>query len=136
MNTDTDWIPFHADLTRVVIGTFFDVYNELGPRYLESVYEASMAYALADAGLSVERQKRVAVYFRGRIAGEFRLDLLVEGVLAVELKAAKTIDPTHEAQLLNYLRATRVELGLLLNFGPKPKFRRFLLTNDRKPGLP
>lgn len=135
MNTGTAEGQFHRDITSVVIGVFYQVYNELGPGFLEAVYEASMAIALEHAGIRVQRQKGVKVLFRDHVVGDYRLDLLVEGVVAVELKAAASLDRAHESQLLNYLRATQLEVGLLLNFGPRPRVRRFLYTNDRKQGL-
>src|SRR5882757_4054081 len=107
----------HEELTQKIIGVFYDVYNELGHGFLESVYETAMVIALEDAGLSVKRQVEVPVWFRGRQIGTFFADLLVEDVVIVELKAVRSIDPSHEAQLLHYLRATEIELGLLLNFG-------------------
>jgi GxxExxY protein len=122
----------HAEMTQSVIRVFYDVYNTLGHGFLESVYEAAMVIALRDAGLSVTRQAPVPVYFRGESVGDFRADLIIEGLLILELKAAKALDGSHEAQLLNYLKATPVEVGLLLNFGPKPEFKRFAFDNDRK----
>lgn len=122
----------HSGLTEKIIGVFFDVYNELGPGFLESVYEASVEIALDDAGLRVERQVPIPVWFRGRNVGDFRADLLVDGSVILELKAARTLESAHEAQLLNYLRATSIEVGLLLNFGPKPEFKRFVFDNARK----
>ena len=131
MNTDQHGFR-HGDLTRRVIGVFYEVYNELGHGFLESVYEAAMEVALRQAGMSLQRQQAIEVRSRGQTVGDFRADLVVEGVLLVELKAAKAIDPAHEAQVLNYLRATHLELGLLLNFGPKPDVKRFLYDNPRK----
>ncbi len=122
----------HSGLTEKIIGVFFDVYNELGPGFLESVYEASVEIALDDAGLRVERQVPIPVWFRGRNVGDFRADLLIDGSVILELKAARTLESAHEAQLLNYLRATSIEVGLLLNFGPKPEFKRFVFDNARK----
>jgi GxxExxY protein len=122
----------HEELTRKIIGVFYEVYNELGQGFLESVYEGAMEIALAEAGLRVERQVPVPVWFRGRQVGDFKADLLVEGLVILELKAARAFDPSHEAQLLNYLRATEIEVGLLLNFGPKPEFKRFAYDNERK----
>lgn len=136
MKRDTAESRLHHALTERVIGVFYDVYNELGTGFLESVYEVSMALALADAGLRVERQKLVQVHFRGRVAGEYRVDLLVDAAVVVELKCARSVDPVHEAQLLNYLRATDLEVGLLLNFGPRPIVRRLVFSNERKTGLP
>jgi GxxExxY protein len=120
------------DLTARVIGVFYEVYNELGHGFLESVYEGALEIGLRQAGLGVSRQSLIEVRFRGIVVGEFRADLIVEGRVLVELKAAKSIDPAHEAQVLNYLRATPIEVGLLLNFGPKPEFKRFAYDNTRK----
>jgi GxxExxY protein len=112
----------HRELTERIIGTFYDVYNELGHGFLESAYEQALAIALISAGMNVERQFAVSVWFRGKQIGDFRADMLVDGKVLLELKAARTIDQAHEKQLLNYLRATDIEVGLLLNFGVKPQF--------------
>ena len=122
----------HQELTRKIIGVFYDVYNELGHGFLESVYQAAMLIALSEAGLRVETQVPIAVYFRGNRVGDFRADLMVESAVLLELKAARAPDPSHEAQLLNYLRATEIEVGLLLNFGVKPEFKRLAFDNERK----
>jgi len=122
----------HADLTSKVIGVFYEVYNELGHGFIESVYENSLAIALREAGHEVFQQVDIPVWFRGNQVGDFDADLLVDRSLILELKSARTIDPAHVAQLLNYLRATRIEVGLLLNFGPKPEFRRMAFDNSRK----
>ena len=122
----------HKELTQVIIGTFFDVYNELGHGFLESVYEKAPAIALSERGLSVQTQIQIPVWFRGREVGHFMADMLVEKNVLLELKAARGLDSSHEAQLLNYLRATEVEVGLLLNFGPKPEFKRLAFDTQRK----
>jgi GxxExxY protein len=122
----------HHELTERIIGLFYDVYNELGHGFLESVYEQALAIALAQAGTAVERQVSVLVWFRGQQVGDFRADMMVERKVLLELKAARTIDEAHEKQLLNYLRATDIEVGLLLNFGVKPQFRRLVYENERK----
>jgi GxxExxY protein len=122
----------HRELTEKIIGVFYDVYNELGHGFLESVYEEAMAIALGQAGIQVERQVPLKVIFRGMVVGDFRADVIVEGAVILELKAASGIDPAHEAQLLNYLRATEIEVGLLLNFGPRPQFKRLAFENSRK----
>jgi GxxExxY protein len=131
MNTDEHRLK-HPGLTCRIIGVFYEVYNELGPGFLESVYVAALGLALEEAGLRVERETSVEVFFRGRVIGKFRADLVVGQVVLVEVKAATRLGPTHEAQVLNYLRATALELGLLLNFGPRPQVRRFLFDNPRK----
>ena len=123
----------HHQLTRRVIGVFYEVYNELGFGYLESVYQRSFMVALSEAGIRARSNAPVPVAFRGRNVGTYFADFLVEGVLIVELKACRAIEPAHESQLLNYLRGTSCEVGLLLNFGEKPAIRRLVFSNDRKP---
>ncbi len=122
----------HRELTEKIIGVFYDVYNELGHGFLESVYQSAMEIALKDAGLRVERELAIPVWFRRRDVGNFKADLVAEGCVLLELKTAQAIDRAHEAQLMNYLRATEIEVGLLFNFGPKPQFRRFVFENERK----
>jgi GxxExxY protein len=122
----------HSELTQKIIGIFYDVYNELGGGFLESVYQKSFAIALKQSALNVESEVPVPVYFRGENVGDFIADLVVNQSVLLELKAAREIDPAHEAQTLNYLRATKIEVALLMNFGPKAKFKRFVYSNDRK----
>jgi GxxExxY protein len=102
-----------------------------GTAFLESVYREAMILALRSKNVRVEREKTVNVEFRGETVGVFRTDLVVENCVVVELKCARTIDSNHEAQLLNYLKATKFEVGLLLNFGVKPQFRRMILETAR-----
>ena len=122
----------HADLTRTIIGCAFDVLNELGPGFLESVYEKAMVIALSDAGVPVQQQAGIDVFFRSKLVGEFYADLLVNGKVIVELKAVPSaLAPTHEAQLINYLNATGIPVVLLLNFGnPKLQYRRLTRSKD------
>ena len=116
----------HGQLTRSIIGCAFEVANELGCGFLESVYEEALAAALRDKGMSVQSQQPVTVYFRGQAVGDFYADLLVERKVLVELKAVKSLTPEHEAQVINYLNATGIEVGLLINFGrPRLEFRRY-----------
>jgi GxxExxY protein len=122
----------HEQLTGKIIEVFYEVYNELGDGFLESVYETSMRLALTEAGLFVPPKMPLEVWFRGVIVGVFEPDITVENLMILEIKAARGIDPAHEAQLLNYLRATEIEVGLLLNFGPKPEFKRMVFDNERK----
>jgi GxxExxY protein len=122
----------HADLTDKIIGVFYAVYNELGYGFLESVYEESLVIVLREAGLPVERQVPVPVWFRSHKVGEFRADLLVESKVFLELKSARVLESAHEAQLLHYLKSTEIEVGLLLNFGSRPQFRRLIFDNKRK----
>ena len=122
----------HLEITRRIVGVFFEVYGELGYGFLESVYRVAMAMALREAGITVQAEMELQARFRGRSVGAFRADLLVEDAVLVELKAARGIDSAHIAQLLNYLRCTALETGLILNFGPRPQIRRLIFTNDRK----
>lgn len=131
MNTDGNGLK-HYTITKSIIGVFFDVYNELGSGFLEIVYVEALALALREAGLSVDREIPLAVTFREKIIGRFRADLVVNGTVLVEAKALPKLQPVHEAQILNYLRATVLEVGLLLNFGPRPQFRRLLFDNTYK----
>ncbi len=130
-NTEFEEYP-HAELTGKVIGVFYDVYNELGFGFAEEVYHQAMVLALREAKFQIESKAKIPVYFRGRAIANYEADILVEGVLILELKAASALDSAHEAQLLNYLRATDIELGLLLNFGTKPTVRRRIFDNERK----
>jgi len=122
----------HAEVTGKIIGIFYDVYNELGYGFLESVYEESLVIALSDTRLSVDRQIPIPVWFRGHRVGKFRADILVENSVLLGLKSARVLEPAHEAQLLHYLKSTEIEIGLLLNFGQRPQFRRLLFDNGRK----
>ena len=124
----------HEDLTERIIGVFYDVYNELGHGFIESIYEKAMVIALREKGLQVDQQVDVPVWFRQQNLGVYSADLVVEGLVIVELKAVRSIDPSHEAQLLHYLRATPIEIGLLLNFGVKPEVKRKIYDNPRKAG--
>ena len=130
----------HRELTEKIIGVFYEVYNELGHGFLESVYERAFEIALKSKGIDVMRQIEVPVWFRGQQVGDFTADMLVEKCVLLELKAGRTLEAVHEAQLLNYLRATEIEVGLLFSFGLKPEFRRLAYDNVRKqqrghPGL-
>ena len=122
----------HADITDLVIKAFYKVYNTLGYGFLEKVYQNSLAIALRKLGLEVAQEARIQVYYEGEVVGEYFADLLVADAVIVELKAVKRLLPEHEAQLLNYLKATPYEVGLLLNFGPKPEVKRKAFDNSRK----
>ena len=116
----------HGQLTDRIIGEFLQVHRELGPGFVESVYSRALEIALTEAGLRVE------VYFRGKLVGSFRADMIVESLVLLELKVGERLDPNCEPTVLNYLRASRQEVALILHFGPKPKVKRLILTNDRK----
>lgn len=127
MNTDKHGFK-HKEITDKIIRVFYDVYNELGHGFLESVYERSLEIALENLGLKARRK----IDIRGKPVGDFTADMLVEECVLLELKSARALDPSHQAQLLNYLRATEIEVGLLLNFGLKPEFKRLIFDNPRK----
>ena len=129
MNTDSFK---YKDITDIILKSFYEVYNELGDGFLESVYENALYIVLTGYGLCVERQKNISVFFRGNIIGDFKTDLIANEKVIVELKAVRALAPAHEAQLINYLKATNIEVGLLLNFGRKPEFKRFVYDNKRK----
>jgi len=130
---DTDKHGFkHKDISDKIIRVFYEVYNELGHGFLESVYERSLEIALNSLELKVRRQIQIPVWFRGKPVGDFTADMLIEDCVLLELKAARALDSSHQAQLLNYLRATEIEVGLLLNFGLKPEFKRLIFDNSRK----
>jgi GxxExxY protein len=123
----------HEDITGAIIGAFYDVHNTLGVGFLEKVYENSLVHLLRLRGLNVVQQSPIMVYFQGVVVGEYFADLLVAEKVIVELKTAERIHPEHLAQLSNYLKATQIEVGILLNFGRQTTFKRVILTNDRKP---
>ena len=142
-----DWIPpesdasmaadppvplLHEGVTKEIIGAFYTVNKELGPGFVESVYSRAMAIELRERGLHVDVERELTVYFRGRVVGTFRADHFVEHLVAVEYKVARAIDPAHQAQLLNCMKASDVEVGFVFNFGARAEFRRFVLDNDTK----
>lgn len=122
----------HSELTEKVIGIFYAVYNELGHGFLESVYAQAMAIALEEAGLTVARDFPMAVWFHQKKVGSHFADLLVENTVLLKVEAARNPDRSHEAQLLHCLRATEIEIGLLLNFSLRPRFRRLFFDNSKK----
>ncbi len=122
----------HEALTNQIIGAFYRVYNELGFGFLEKVYENALMLALKDVGLKGGSQYPIKVFFNGQTVGEYFADIVVEEKVIIEIKALKRLQPEHESQLLNYLKATRIEVGLLLNFGPKPEIKRRVFANARK----
>ena len=122
----------HGDLTKQIIGIFYDVYNVLGYGFLEKVYENALAIRLRKAGFTVAQQQPITVYFDGQVVGEYFADLVVNDLVILELKAVKELTEAHEAQLVNYLKATPYEVGLLLNFGLEPQVVRKAYDNRRK----
>ena len=122
----------HAEVSDIVLRCFYDVYRELGGGFIESVYHRALALALSNAGMKVAVEVPIPVHYRGVVVGEFKADLTVNSCVLLELKAVHGLDSMHEAQILNYLKATKFEVGLLLNFGPRPHFKRFVLQNEKK----
>ncbi|MFQ5703156.1 MAG: GxxExxY protein [Gemmatimonadales bacterium] len=124
MHSTTDYP--HQALTRTIIGGFYEVYNALGSGFREIVYQRALAIALTERGLDVEREVPMTVFFHQRSVGTFRADLVVGCSVLLELKALPELQPSHVAQIINELRATRLEVGLLLNFGPTPQIKRLI----------
>ena len=122
----------HSDITSIIIKAFYNVYNALGYGFLEKVYENSMIIELNKLGLNCRKQVPLKVYYDDVKVGDYFADIIVEDKVIIELKAAVGIIPEHEAQLVNYLRATDIEVGLLLNFGEKPVHKRRVLTKEYK----
>ena len=122
----------HSEITDAILSVFYEVYNELGDGFLESIYRNAMSLALQQRGFDVTIEVPIPVYFRNTKVGDFRADLIVNNLVLLELKAANTLDKSHEGQILHYLKATPLEVGLLCNFGPKPQFKRFIFDNERK----
>jgi GxxExxY protein len=120
------------DFTHEVIGAYYKVYTQLGYGFLERIYENALMIELTEIGLNCQRQHPIPVYYKEQIVGEYFADIVVEGKLILELKAADYIIEEYEYQLLNYLKATNIEVGLLLNFGKKPEFKRKIFSNYNK----
>nr|WP_315230837.1 GxxExxY protein [uncultured Flavobacterium sp.] len=125
----------HRGITEAILKVYYEVYNELGSGFLEKVYQNAMYFELKEKGFKVEAQKQIKVYFKKQLVGEYFSDLLVEDKVIVELKAIEMLMDVHMAQIMNYLKATEIEVGLLLNFGEEPEFKRVIYTNDRKVNL-
>lgn len=121
-----------SELTGRIIKCFYRVYDALGFGFLESVYQNAMLYELAAEGLVAVAEEALDVWYKDRKIGHFRVDLLVEGRVIIEIKASEILPPAGRKKLLNYLRGSTVEVGLLLHFGPKPKFERVIFTNHNK----
>lgn len=121
-----------ADVTEHIIDSFFDVYRGLGFGFLEAVYANAIAIDLGIRGRRVSREVPVEIHWKGVSVGTYRFDLLVDECVVVEVKSTKGLSEADERQLMNYLSATNIEVGLLLHFGPTPKFRRLVFSNSRK----
>jgi GxxExxY protein len=122
----------HSHLTDSIIFCFYNVYNALGYGFLEKVYENALLVELRKQGIEAQAQAPISVIYSGEVVGEYFCDLLVDNRVIVEIKAVKRLMAEHEAQLLNYLNATDIEVGLLLNFGSEPQLKRKVFSNTRK----
>ena len=122
----------HKELSESIIKVFYEVYNELGYGFLEKVYQNAMYFELKSQGFKVEAQKKIKVYYKEELVGDFLADLLINDTIILELKACDGLVKAHYTQTLNYLKATNVEIGLLLNFGERPEIKRLIFTNNRK----
>ncbi|GGD18403.1 GxxExxY protein [Flavobacterium orientale] len=122
----------HKSITDAIIKSYYNVYNELGYGFLEKVYQNAMFIELTSLGYKVEAQKQIKVYYKNNLVGEYYSDLLVEDKVIVELKATELLMNVHIAQIMNYLKATPIEVGMLLNFGEEKEFKRIIYTNNRK----
>ena len=125
----------HDELTNKIICAFYNVYNALGYGFLEKVYENALAIELKTLDLSATQQESIKVHYEGILVGDYYADMVVNGLVILELKSAESLRNEHFAQLTNYLKATDKEVGMLLNFGRKPEFKRIVLGNDSKPLL-
>ena len=122
----------HKELSSKIIECFYKVYNSLGYGFLEKVYENALKIELEATGLNVETQKPIKVLYNSKIVGQYFADLVVNNLIIIELKAAESVCEEHENQLINYLKATEIEVGLLLNFGKNPEIRRKIFSNNNK----
>lgn len=122
----------HKSVTDKILRAFYNVYSELGYGFAEKCYENAMIHELNLMGVTCEKQLPIKVLYKGKIVGEYFADIVVNEVVIIELKAATSLISEHEVQLLNYLKATNIEIGLLLNFGDRPCFKRLIFTNDKK----
>jgi GxxExxY protein len=122
----------HSDLTEQILGSFYAVYSALGYGFLENVYAKALMIELKRRGMRADNQFPINVYYLGQQIGQYYADLIVNDLVILEIKAVKNLIDEHEAQLLNYLKATPYEVGLLLNFGPKPETKRRSFDNARK----
>ena len=116
-------------VTEMIIGAYYKVYNALGYGFLEKVYENALVIELVERGFLIVQQQSITVYYKGAVVGDYVADIMVNGKVIIEMKACECLREEHVAQLMNYLKATDIEVGLLLNFGRKPEFRRVVFSN-------
>jgi len=125
----------HKEITEKIIEAFYQVYNKLGYGFLERVYQKALLIELRKKGLECKEEYPIKVNYEGHLVGEYRADILVNNCVIIENKAQSVLVEENEFQLINYLKATNIEIGLLLNFGKKPEFKRKIFTNDRSKNL-
>ncbi len=125
----------HSEITEKIIGAFYDVYSKLGYGFLEDVYVKALVIELVKRGVTPATEQAIEVYYEGQLIGKYYADIVVNDLVILEIKSVKSLVVEHEAQLLNYLKATPYEVGLLLNFGPKPETKRRSFDNSRKEWL-
>ena len=125
----------HAEITDLIVKAYYAVYHTLGYGFLEKVYLKALTIELTRMGLDVMTEHRIPVYYGGQLIGEYIADMVVAGKIIIELKAVRVLAPEHEAQLLNYLKASTFEVGMLMNFGPRPDIRRKIYDNENKGSL-
>ena len=130
-NLKGEYKMLHAELTDKIISSFFKVYNTLGYGFLEKVYENALAIELKRAEFNVLQQQNIKVYYENQVVGNYFADIIADPII-LEIKSAEGLREENKAQLINYLKATDKEVGLLLNFGRTPEFKRVIFTNDRK----
>lgn len=121
----------YGDKTEKIIQAFYKVYNTLGYGFLEKVYQNALLIELRKMGFQCQSERPVKVFYNGIIVGDYRADIVVDNCIIIENKAAEVLMEEHEFQLINYLKATEIEVGLLLNFGKKPDFKRKIYTNKQ-----
>jgi GxxExxY protein len=122
----------YEEITNKIIEAFYRVYNTLGYGFLEKVYRNALYYELIEMGFKADMEKRIFVYYKTHIVGDYSSDLLVENIIICELKTSESLQEGDESQLINYLKATNIEVGLLLNFGKKPQVKRKIYDNEKK----
>ena len=125
----------HSEVTGKILGAFFQLHKELGFGFSEKVYESALEVLLSELGMIVERQKEICVYYHGKVIGQYKADIIVNGVVLLEIKFVEKLIDAHDAQLHNYLKATELEAGLLLNFGRQAEFHRKIYDNPRRGSL-
>jgi GxxExxY protein len=125
----------HKFITEKILKAYYNVYNSLGFGFLEKVYEKALLIELQELGLTVASQKKISVYYKHKLVGNYFADIIVEEKVILELKAAEFLLSSHSSQLYNYLKSTEIEVGLILNFGEKPEFKRIVFSNVKKTNL-